>query len=61
MSIPTDSDFQSELNKIYYEAKSKRLSSIRVKAGEIHHRVGDYPNPSDHRMPVCCSVMRKNM
>jgi hypothetical protein len=31
--------------------------NVEVSAGELHRSVGGYPGP-DHRMPVCCSVMR---
>lgn len=34
---------------------------IDVCSGDLHRRVGDYPNPSRHRMPVCCEVMRRMM
>jgi 5-methylcytosine-specific restriction protein A len=29
-----------------------------IDSGELHRRVGDYPG-RNHRMPVCCGVMRK--
>jgi 5-methylcytosine-specific restriction protein A len=31
-----------------------------MSAGDLHRRVGDYPG-NDHRMPVCCGVMRDAM
>jgi len=33
---------------------------VEVKSGELHSEVGSYPG-SNHRMPVCCDVMRRNM
>ena len=34
-------------------------SSIEVNSGALHRRVGGYPG--NHRMPICCSVMRTVM
>ena len=37
-------------------------SSVAVKAGDLHKQVGGYPEPKgNHRMPICCEVMRKEM
>ena len=33
---------------------------VSVKAGGLHRLVGGYPG-SDHRMPMCCSVMQAGM
>jgi hypothetical protein len=53
-------DFTGELQKILAEAKQKGLTSILVNAGDLHRRAGEYPGPN-HRMPMCCSAMRKMM
>jgi hypothetical protein len=36
------------------------MPTITVQAGELHRRVGGYPGPN-HRMPICCEVMRATM
>ena len=36
------------------------FSAVELTAGNLHRRVGGYPG-NDHRMPVCCEVMRKAM
>lgn len=57
---PTAQDFQDELNKIFTSAQNDGKSYVDVKSGDLHRRVGGYPG-TNHRMPVCCYVMRKNM
>ena len=42
------------------DARNRGDASTVVKAGDLHKLVGGYPGP-DHRIPVCCGVMRKNM
>jgi len=58
--MPTASDFQAALDKIFRGAQERGLSRVDVKAGNLHRQVGGYPG-NNHRMPVCCSVMRQNM
>ena len=58
--MPTADDFQKELDSIFSFAEAKRLTAIILKSGDLHRLVGDYPG-TNHRMPICCSVMRKNM
>lgn len=43
-------------------AKLSTISSeyIDLNSGQIHREVGGYPG-NNHRMPVCCEVMYKNM
>ena len=53
-------DFENQLNKILQTSRSLRLIAIQVNSGELHRLVGDYPG-KNHRMPVCCSVMRNAM
>jgi len=57
---PTAQDFQKELNKIFQGAQQQGKPYVDVKSGELHRRVGGYPG-HNHRMPVCCEVMRRNM
>jgi hypothetical protein len=42
-------------------AQQNGLPHVDVRASTLHRRVGDYPNPHRHRMPVCCEVMRQTM
>ncbi len=58
--MPVTDKFQAELDAIFNFAGEKRLAAIIVTAGDLHHLVGGYPG-EDHRMPVCCNVMRHNM
>jgi len=56
----TSFDFEKELSNVLYEANQQGLSHIDVSSRDLHIRVGNYPGP-DHRMPVCCNIMRKKM
>jgi hypothetical protein len=49
--------FYEELLRILQQAAKEGRENVDVNAGELHSRVGGYPG-RDHRMPVCCSVMR---
>ena len=55
--MPTAEDFRLELHRVMLEAMRAGSEYADVNAGELHRRVGDYPG-RNHRMPVCCSVMR---
>ncbi len=50
-------DFRRELNSIFTQAEREGLKFIDIRSGDLHNRLGDYPGPN-HRMPICCSVMR---
>ena len=58
--MPSSSDFQNELDTIFAFARQKRLTAIILKSGNLHRIVGGYPG-KDHRMPICCNVMRSNI
>lgn len=60
MNNPTSEDFEKELNDIFQNAKREGHNFIDVVSGELHRQVGGYPNGGNHRMPVCCMVMRHN-
>lgn len=60
MKAPTAEDFQNALDEFIEQAQADGKAFVDVQAGELHREVGGYPGP-DHRMPVCCSVMRKTM
>ena len=38
----------------------KNRPSIVIQAGKLHRIVGGYPG-QNHRMPMCCSIMRSRM
>ena len=54
----TTEEFEVSLTAIFQEAESMGLVAIEVNSGNLHRRVGGYPNKSgDHRMPMCCNAM----
>ncbi len=57
---PVREDFQKCLDIILEIARNNNFPSIVIKSGKLHRLVGSYPG-KDHRMPVCCGVMRKTM
>lgn len=54
---PTGLDFEHALVMIF--ARADDQSFVDVRAGDLHRQTGGYPG--NHRMPVCCDVMRKAM
>ncbi len=56
----TKDEFLSELRKILGSAEKLDLSAVDLSSSSLHRRVGGYPG-NDHRMPVCCNVMRGEM
>jgi len=41
--MPTAEQFREELSSIFQEAVEEKRSTVEVRAGELHRRVGDYP------------------
>jgi len=69
MPPPTSQDFMNELNNIFldfnkihsYQGAIVTIPSyVDVISGGLHRRLGHYPGP-DHRMPICCNVMKQCM
>lgn len=58
--MPSTEDFQTVLDSIFSFVEEKLLTGVIIESGKLHRLVGGYPG-TDHRMPICCSVMRKNM
>lgn len=56
----TAEDFRNAILQLLAEASRHGNSDVRIRAGDLHRKVGAYPGPN-HRMPVCCSVMRSLM
>jgi hypothetical protein len=55
--MPTADEFRMEMYRMMNEAVHEGRETPEINAGELHRRVGDYPG-RNHRMPVCCEVMR---
>jgi hypothetical protein len=53
-------NFDLVLDKLFQDASTQGQSFLDVSAGELHRLVGGYPG-NGHRMPTCCSRMRKVM
>lgn len=58
--LPTAQDFQNELDCIFASAQQQGKPYVDVKSGDLHRRIGGYPG-HNHRMPVCCEVMKGDM
>ena len=57
---PTAWDFQNQLMAILNGARQTGQSYVDVESGNLHQQVGGYAN-LNHKMPVCCEVMRRMM
>jgi len=60
VSIPTEYDFRRVLREAFQVAENAGADYLIVKAGDLHRHVGGYLG-HNHRMPVCCQVMRNFM
>ena len=58
MVTPKSDDFRKKLAKLFASATEMGFVAVDVNAGNLHRRVGGYPD-GDHRMPICCEVMRQ--
>ena len=58
--MPTADEFREELFRMMHAAFREHGPHADINAGELHRRLGDYPGPN-HRMPVCCEVMKAAM
>ena len=57
---PTRADFVRSLETLLDEAARQGRQFVDVSAGELHQGVGGHPG-NQHRMPICCRVMRDRM
>jgi hypothetical protein len=55
----TEADFLPAIRGLMREAQAASRSFVDINAGDVHRGVGDYPG--DHRMPICCRVMKADM
>lgn len=60
MEMSATEVFTNELTNILNEAKLRGDSYIDIQSRDLHIRVGGYPG-KNHRMPICCNVMKKMM
>jgi len=60
MTMPGIDAFRTALQKQLAKAERNGESHCEVQAGALHREVGIYPR-SNHRMPICCDVMRQEM
>jgi hypothetical protein len=58
--MPNSAEFRSRLESISRAATAEGQKCLDVNAGELHRAVGGYPG-KNHRMPVCCSVMKQEI
>jgi hypothetical protein len=56
----TSRAFHDALDRLFAAALASGQSTARVHAGELHRQVGGYPS-ANHRMPVCCAVIKRRM
>ena len=62
VKIPNSRDFEEALERHFAEATAKGHASIEINSSDLHRQVGGYPAADgNHRMPMCCGVMRKKM
>ena len=54
------SGFRNAIISILHRAENDGLTSVDIRSGDLHRRVGGYPGPY-HSMPTCCTVMRSVM
>ena len=57
---PKGDDFRRALLELKAKAAERGQNRLEITAGELHRIVGG-PGGANHRMPVCCSVMRREM
>ena len=60
MTKPNADSFRLALLSEFAKSTKAGMKSITVVSSDLHRYVGGYPG-TDHRMPLCCSVMRKEM
>jgi hypothetical protein len=58
--MPTMDDFTSFIAAAFADATNTRHTSIILKSGDIHRKLGSYPG-KNHQMPSCCNAMIEAM
>jgi 5-methylcytosine-specific restriction protein A len=61
--LPTAADFEAETRLRWADAAKRGRDFVDIRAGTLHGHLGGYPaGPGgNHRMPVCCEVMKRLM
>lgn len=57
---PNTEDFRRALTELLKSAEQPGVVGVNVRAGNLHKRVGGYPQ-TNNRMAICCGVMREFM
>jgi hypothetical protein len=57
MPLPTADEFREELLRMMHDTFKQNRHYVDINAGELHRRLGTYPS-TNHRMPLCCTVMK---
>jgi len=57
---PNAADFRQALNAEFERCTRACNDYAEIRAGDLHRQVGYYPGP-DHRLAVCCHVMKKEI
>jgi 5-methylcytosine-specific restriction protein A len=55
--MPTKEEFLAEIRQQLRQAELRGATSLNLNAGELHRRLGGYPDGGKHQMPACCSAM----
>jgi len=58
--MPTAEDFRVTLRARMQGAEHASKTTVEINSGQLHREVGGYPG-QNHRMPMCCAVMRSEM
>ena len=53
-------NFRAELRSQLAHAEERGAHHVDINSGKLHRQVGGYPG-NQHRMPVCCDVLRAEM
>ena len=56
----TEADFMVPLRQIMQEPQEVSLPFVDITAGEVHREAGDYAG-HNHRMPICCGLLKNEM
>jgi hypothetical protein len=59
--MPGSEEFRELLFEIFQIGATRGQTWVIVHAGDLHSKLGGYPNGGNHRIPVCCEVMRGAM
>ena len=52
--------FRSNPSRRMQGAEHASKTTVEINSGQLHREVGGYPG-QNHRMPMCCAVMRSEM